>query len=461
MTRIKNFRLDSDISSPPVIESTHLTHQLGHLKMAKRSPIYYGWVIVGIVFLAEFISGGMGGLTIGLFFTPMKNDLGWSLTELTGAITAQAIAGIAVAPIVGPVIDRFGARPVMLVGALGAGIGLILLMRIEFVWHFWLLYALVGALGLHELGQLTAPVVVSKWFIRLRGRAIAIATLGTIVGGMIMAPTISILIPSFGWRSTFGILGGLVLLIMLPPIIFFMRSRPEDLGLLTDGDMVTTQISEPDEQLKSHTFVEEATWTLQEALRTKTLWLIIIATNLGSFSASVQSIHVAPYLTEQQGISIGATSLVITSRLIVAALLRLPWGFMVERVPARICLAAAFTGRCFGLMALVVLPYPINIVPFVILSGFGGALGLLQPIIFANYYGRSFQGAIQGVMRPFLVVPQLILPLVVAMLYDATGTFTLAFFIAAIPGLFGVPLILLAKPPVRKTQISIGAENGK
>ncbi|MQF82638.1 MFS transporter [SAR202 cluster bacterium AD-802-E10_MRT_200m] len=444
-----------------MVESPQLTHKLKALTMSKHSPIFYGWVIVGIVFLAEFISGGMGGLTIGLFFTPMKEDLGWSLTQLTGAITAQAIAGIAVAPIVGPAIDRFGARPVMLVGALGAGIGLILLMSIESVWHFWLLYALVGALGLHELGQLTAPVVVSKWFVRLRGRATAIATLGTIVGGMIMAPTISVLIPSFGWRSTFGILGGLVLLIMIPPIIFFMKSNPDDLDLLPDGDTLATDTHELNKQPESHIFVDEVTWTLKEALRTKTLWLIIIATNLGSFSASVQSIHVAPFLTEQQGISIGAASLVITSRLIVAALLRLPWGFIVERVPARICLAFAFAGRCFGLIALVVLPYPINIAPFVILSGFGGALGLLQPIIFANYFGRSFQGAIQGVMRPFLVVPQLILPLVVALLYDITGTFNLAFFISAIPGLFGVPLILLAKPPSGITQVSTSSNSQK
>ena len=416
-----------------------------------RPSFYYGWIIVAVVFLAEFIAAGMGSLTIGLFFTPMKESLGWSLTQLTGAVTAQAIAGIAVAPLVGPAVDRFGARPVMIFGALGAGAGLLLLARIESVWQFWVLYALVGALGLHELGQLTGPVVVSKWFVRLRGRALAIATLGTIVGGMVMAPIIGILISSLGWRSTWQILGITLLVVMVPPILMFMRRQPEDLGLRPDGDQEKPQPlpAGPGDSSPSSRQPAEVTWTLREAIHTRSLWLIIIAMNFGSLAASAQSIHIAPFLTEQEGLSIQAASLVLTARLFVASLLRIPWGLLVERVPVRWCLAISFACRSLGLLALVVLPYPANIPPFVVLSGFGGALGLLQPMIFADYFGRTFQGTIQGAMRPFLAAPQLAMPLLVAVLFDATGTFNLAFLIAAGPGIFGVILVLMATPPAR------------
>ena len=137
--------------------------------MRWQPTFFYGWVIVAVVFLAEFMASGMGTLTIGLFFAPLSEDMGWSLTQLTSAVTAQSIASLMIAPLVGPAIDRFGARAVMLFGAVSAGIGLILLGHIEALWQFLVLYALVGALGLHELGNLTGPVVVSKWVFSSQG----------------------------------------------------------------------------------------------------------------------------------------------------------------------------------------------------------------------------------------------------------------------------------------------------
>ena len=115
----------------------------------------------------------------------------------------------------------------------------------------------------------------------------------------------------------------------------------------------------------------------------------------------------------------------------------------------RVCLALSFSGRSLGLLSLALLPFPVNLPAFVVLSGIAGALGLLQPMIFADYFGRTFQGTIQGVMRPFLAGPGLAVPLVAAILFDATGTFDVAFLLAAVPGLFAVALVLLATPPAR------------
>ena len=115
----------------------------------------------------------------------------------------------------------------------------------------------------------------------------------------------------------------------------------------------------------------------------------------------------------------------------------------------RVCLALTFAARSLGLLSMVVLPYPANIPAFVVLSGMGTSLGLLQPMVFADYLGRTFQGTIQGFMRPFLAGPGLAVPLVAAILFDATGTFDVAFLLAAVPGLLAVALVLLATPPAR------------
>ena len=125
----------------------------------------------------------------------------------------------------------------MLFGALSASLGMIFLARIEEFWQLWVLFAVVGALGLHELGNLTGPVVVSKWFVRRRGRAMALATTGTVIGAMTMTPIIGLLISNVGWREAWQYMGISVLVITLLPVAIFMRSRPEDVGLLPDGDI--------------------------------------------------------------------------------------------------------------------------------------------------------------------------------------------------------------------------------
>ena len=115
---------------------------------------FYGWVIVFVVFVGSFISSGAGGITVSLFFDPIRDTQRWTLTQLTGGVTAQGIAILVAAPIIGPLLDRFGARIVMTSGAIVAGIGLMLLSNMQEIWHFWLLFAIVGSLSMTALGDL-------------------------------------------------------------------------------------------------------------------------------------------------------------------------------------------------------------------------------------------------------------------------------------------------------------------
>lgn len=430
----------------PYIKSKSKQRPLG---LSNR--FFYGWIIVAIVFLAEFTTAGMGGSTIALFFIPMGNDLGWPLTMMIGAVTAQSVAAMISAPLIGPLLDRFGARPVMLVGAITGGIGLVAMMRIEAIWQFWALYAFVGALGLNELGRISGPVVVAKWFIRYRGRAMAIATSGTTVGTFVMAPIIGILIESFGWRSSWGILGLLLIITMVPPVYIFMRRQPEDLGLLPDGSQPTEL---PGENTNSERSQNEPTWTLKQALKTKTLWTLILSMNLVGFAAFSLTLLQIPYFVDQ-GMSNQNAGYIFTLTWVGFTISRFVWGFLLEKIPVRICLAGAFLARSLGPIILLTIPYPINIPPFLIFYGiFGGSFALLQAIAFANYYGRAFFGSIHGALRPLLALPSVIGPIILAWTYDATGTFDLAFIIAGVLGLMGTVIVTFATPPSEPTRSS-------
>ncbi len=411
-----------------------------------KKGIFYGWVIVAVVFLAEFTTAGMGGSTIALFFVPMGNDLGWPLTMMVGAVTAQSIAAMVTAPLVGPLLDKFGARPVMLVGAITGGIGLIAMMGIHSIWHFWFLYAFVGALGLNELGRISGPVVVAKWFIRLRGRAMAIATSGTTVGSFTMAPIIGILITAFGWRLSWGILGILMMVTMVPSVYIFMRRQPEDIGLLPDGDKPSHLGSSSN---PTHAYIEPI-WTLKEALKTKTLWILILSMNLVGFAAFSLTLLQVPYFVDQ-GMSNQNAGYVFTLTWVGFTISRFIWGFLLERVPVRLCLAGAFLARSLGPIILLIIPYPINIPPFLIFYGvFGGSFALLQAVAFANYYGRTFFGSIHGALRPLLAMPSVIGPIILAWTYDTTGNFDLAFVIGGVLGLLGTIFVIFATPPTNK-----------
>ena len=395
---------------------------------APQARFFYGWVIVAVLFAVEFFTYATTGSTITLLFPKMTEELGWSLTQLTAAVTAAGIAGMFAAPITGPLLDRYGARPVLAGGAITAGAGLILMMRVQELWQYLLLFAVIGAFGMGELGRLSTPVVVSKWFIRRRARALAIASTGNVLGGMVMAPVAGALIVGIGWRDTWGVMAAGILLLTLPLVLIFMRRQPEDLGLLPDGDVATR---EPGESANSGAVSgDEATWTLTSATRTRTLWMLVLGSNFVGFSTASVSFHQIPFFLNE-GMSIQGASYVLSASLGLSAVSRFLWAFLLEHFSVRVCLSTMAGFRAAGTLALVVMPYPYNIVPFVVGWGLlGGAFGLVQPMAWATYYGRRFTGSIQGTLRPFTMASRLIAPISMALLFDATGSYALAFTLA-------------------------------
>ena len=419
--------------------------------VGRPSRFYYGWVIVVVFFVVEFLTYATSGSTITLFFAPMQNDLGWSLTQLTGAVTASVIASMIVAPIIGPLLDRFGARPILIVSGLAAGIALVLMSRVQFVWQYWLLFAFIGAMGMGEMGRLSTPVVVTKWFVRKRGRALAIASSGGVAGGTVMAPVVGWIIDRYGWEAGWLMLAGGILFISLPLVVLFMRRVPEDMGLRPDGDPPDLEASQT-ANARRRTYADEAQWTLAKAYRTRALWFLVAGSNLISFATSSVSYHQVTFFVNE-GMSVTGAAYVLSASLALSVGARFLWGFIVERYSVRWSLAVMAGFRALGTLSLVVVPYPFNIPTFVVGWGLlGGAFGLLQPIAWADYYGRGFQGSIQGTLRPLLQASRLVAPLLMAVLFDLNDSYTVAFALAGAVAGVAVVLYAFAAPPVLKVR---------
>ena len=149
----------------------------------------------------------------------MTEDLGWNRLVLSGALTVQAIGNIAVSPVAGWILDRHGPRMIMVFGSVVATGCFLTMGAITEPWQFYLLYTAATVLGLNELGSLVTSTTVAKWFVRKRGRALSLGSIGLNVGGALLAPVVAITIQALGWRQTWGVLGIIVACTVLPASI--------------------------------------------------------------------------------------------------------------------------------------------------------------------------------------------------------------------------------------------------
>ena len=380
----------------------------------------------------------------------MSEDLGWNRMLLSGAVTLQAVGNIVVSPLAGWVLDRHGPKMIMVFGSIVATICFLLMGSITEPWQFYLLYSAATVLGLNELGSLVTSTTVAKWFVRKRGRAMSLASIGLNVGGAVLAPLIAFIIGVAGWRQTWGVLGIIVACTVLPAAIFFFKRAPEDMGLLPDGDHSGSKPARAGER----TAATEQQWKLGDALRNPTTWIIVAAFNLILVAASAMSQHSIAYL-EDTGMSLVEASAMFGASHIVTIGAKLTWGAVSDRFPVRYCLIISSFARIVGLLSLMFATGPARMGGFIVGQGVGQGMGLLGPKLWADYYGRTFLGTIRGILQPFSVVASLVGPLFAAYVYDTVGSYNTAFLVIIVCLLLSVVLLWIARPPTMKQSVEI------
>lgn len=411
----------------------------------KRPSFYYGWIILGICAFSETISLGVGGSSFGIFLRPMSDDLGWSRTAFTGAVTLQSLTTLMVAPVVGILLDRYGPRFIMAWGALVAAGGYLLLGRVTELWQFYVLYALAAALGLHELGNLVTTATITKWFIRMRGRALAVNSAGTHLGHIIFAPITAFLVSAIGWRMTWGVLGIVVLAATFPPAVLFMRRTPEDMGLRPDGDPPVQPASDENGQ-RARSAIEPR-WDVRSALRTRTLWVLVIANNLASIAYGGVIYHLVPFYTDI-GYSLQAASTIIALNHLTALSTKWPWGLIADRIPPRYGLMVTYGGRAAGLLFLALGTSPLRVFGYVLVSGsLSHSIAMFQTKMWADYYGRAFIGSIRGVLTPLNFISSIGGPLFAAFVFDSLGSYNGAFWTFIVALSLSIIVLYFAIPP--------------
>jgi len=411
--------------------------------MLKIGRVYYGSVIVGVISLSSLASAAQINPTIGVFLKPITEEFNWTRSALAGAVAVGTLVGGFAALGVGPLIDRFGARWILLVSFLVSGGALIALGGVS---RLWQLYVAIFVIRVSLQGgiNLANQTVVAKWFIRRRGRAMAIATLGQRMGSGVIPFLAQQIILVANWRIAAVGLGMLVWALTLVPVSLWLRRQPEDMGLLPDG-------ARPEDENKQDGKVTgqpktERSYTVKEALRTKPFWIILVAFCLTNFVNTGINFNLVPHLTDS-----GLTEAQAVTVLLVWALMAVPatlgFGVLAEKMSVRYLMMVSSTGVALGiLLFLLVDGFPLGLL-FAVIHGasFGGSFLVLQ-LLLADHFGSASLGALRGFILPWQMVANAMGPLTATLVFDTTGGYTPIFVtyivlqgILLLALLFGLP----------------------
>jgi len=411
-------------------------------------PFFYGWVIVAVAFVTMGV-GVNARTAFSLLFPPILDEFGWERGVTAGAFSFGFLVSAVLSPSLGRLMDRRGPRVVIELGVGLMAAGLLLAPLVRQPWH---LYATLGVLvggGSVCLGYTGQALFLPNWFVRRRGLAISVAYSGVGVGSIILLPWLQDLIGRAGWRASCWALG-ILILALLAPLNLLLRRRPEDLGLEPDGD--DTPPGSPAAN-RTANVVDLAwaavDWTLGRAMRTARFWWIMVGYFCGLFAWYAVQVHQTKYLVE-----IGFSPTDAAWALGVVSLAGIPGqialGHLSDRIGREWVWTVGSLGFALCYLALLLLrhaPTPTLLYLMVVSQGMlGYGLTSVVGAIPAEIFQGRHYGTIFGTLMLASIVGGAAGPWVTGALYDATGSYTLAFSLAIGSSVLSAVAIWLAAP---------------
>jgi MFS family permease len=412
-----------------------------------RLPFFYGWVVVAVTFITMAI-GVNARTAFSLFFPPIISEFGWERGVTAGAFSFGFVVSGIVSPLIGRLMDRAGPRAVMEVGVVLMGGGLLLAPLTHEPWHLYVTIGVMVGAGSVCLGYSGQSLFLPNWFIRRRGLAMGIAFAGVGIGSVTLLPWVQYIIEQTGWRTACTAMG-LMVLIVLAPINLLLRKRPEDVGLLPDGDAAPhASAPKPVSNIVDPAWAA-IDWTLPRALRTARFWWIALGYFCGLYIWYAVQVHQTKFLLD-----IGFSPNVGVWALGVVSLLGIPGQIVLGHASDRIGREAIWAISCLGFAicfaALIGLKYQPSLWLVYLMVFTQGALGygltsIMGAVVLEIFQGANY-GSIFGTIMFSALAGGAAGPWVTGLLHDVTGTYTIAFTIGIGVSLLSAFAIWRASP---------------
>ena len=418
-----------------------------------KPKIFYGWYIVAVGFLANVASSFALASTMSIFLKPLTADLGISRGVFSLLRSGEGIGAACISPLIGTLVDRYGGRWLMVVGTGIVAVGYFLLSHVDTFAQFAVIRLTLVTLGDSMMGYMVVNVIISQWFVRRRGRALAISSMGVGFAKVCMPVVAASLILWLGWRQTWLAFGLMTVGLLVVPALLIIRRSPEAMGLLPDGGKA---LATNDDAIgigttaqSGQTGAQNVTWTRAEAIRTTSFWVLVITFGISSIGVTGLNLHVYSYVTDS-GYSavIAATVMSIIASMQLAS--PLGWGVLAEKIGARYAATLRFVIQGVGLAVAILAGNLLCLYAGFFLYGIGlGGNMVLPDMLWADYFGRQSLGKIRGLgllISQFLAA---IGPPFFGFLFDITGGYGLSFAIFGLVLATSALLSLMLKPPRR------------
>ncbi len=381
----------------------------------------YGNCTVLACFATMFFLYGAILNTFTVFLVPMVDDLGWDRTTLSIAMAVGAGGMGLTAPIAGTLIDRLGARRIMIAGAAMIGGGILVAGRITYPWQLYIVYAFIG-IGLASATVIPCSLVISRWFVSRRGMAMGMMAMGTSVGGMVMTPLANWIIYNYSWRAAYTVSGIIILFIGLPIIVFFLKPDPAEAGYepYVDPDL-PAEDAQPGWGL-----------SVKEALLTRVFWQIAAVMLIIGVVTSAIGTHFVPHLLALEHAPTKAANAWLLVLFVMTGA-KFAFGPIADRWGARKATAGACVVVAVSILIAINATTNNYVIMFAVLYGFGvGAPLAVNPILTSEALGLKNFGAIYGILTLISIIGSGVGPVWAAAVYDGENSYVSVLYVFAV-----------------------------
>lgn len=417
----------------------------------KKQLFFYGWWMVFVAFMCMLVAYGARFYSFGIYLKPMSQEMGWSRATTAGAFTVSTLFMGFLSPICGKLLDKYGTRVIMLWGGIIAGIGFALCYFTQSLLHFYIFFSLIMPIGIVGTGAVPSNGLVVKWFNKKRGTALGAVSVGMGLGSFIMVNLAQFLIAQYGWRTSFLIMGVLIWIVVCPLAVLLVKDKPQDLGLLPDGD---EPLANQATSVGSAAAMGDV-WPMKDFLRTWAFWATALMFALSCFGLMINLVHLVPHATDI-GHSRTFSAFVLSIMMICGLIGRFGFGYIADKIkisPMMLMSGALFVMSIAMFVFLVGIGIKSNtsFYAYVVIYGLPyGAMTTLTAVIVGRLFGPASYGIVYGAVYFVATFGTGFGPLFAGWIFDVTKSYDIAFITGAALTLISAALIATAKPPKRK-----------